>query len=386
MRILYLNHNVAWSGGTFFRALPCATALAARGHDVTLLSISPKRRVRADHRQHEGVHVIETPDLFWGRGRSGWDPWDVLNRIATLHGNRHWDIVHSWDCRPVAILPALWARARSRPHSRLLTDWADWWGRGGTQGERGGGWMRAVWPLETFFEETFRAGADATTTISTALRDRVLGMGVPASKVRVVRQGCGTVAVGNRQNARSALGLPPDVPVVVYVGRLLQSDAALLYESVTELFRRRPACRFIMVGKHGTTIPAGLAVDGRFLATGVVASSALADYLAACDLSIVATADTLAGRARWPSKVNGLLAAGRVTVLTDVGDLPPLLRAAGAAVVTPPIPQAIVDGVERVLDDAGLRTATEAAASRVAAGELSWTRIAGELESFYKAV
>jgi glycosyltransferase involved in cell wall biosynthesis len=141
-----------------------------------------------------------------------------------------------------------------------------------------------------------------------------------------------------------------------------------------------------MVGKHGTTIPAGLAVDGRFLATGVVASSALADYLAACDLSIVATADTLAGRARWPSKVNGLLAAGRVTVLTDVGDLPPLLRAAGAAVVTPPIPQAIVDGVERVLDDAGLRTATEAAASRVAAGELSWTRIAGELESFYKAV
>jgi glycosyltransferase involved in cell wall biosynthesis len=387
MRILYLNHNVAWSGGTFFRALPCAASLVARGHDVTLLSISPRRRWGYSRVEHQGVQVVETPDLFWGRGRSGWDPWDVWSRLAALRNGRNWDIVHSWDCRPVAILPALWARRLAqRQPARLLTDWADWWGRGGTQGERAGSWMRAIWPIETYFEEVFRARADGTTTISTALRDRALALGLPADRIRVLRQGCTPVADRPRIAARARLGLPPDQPLIVYVGRLMLSDATLLFGTVSRILARWPTCRFAMIGNHGTRIPADLAGHARFTAPGVVEATVLADYVAACDLSLAPLANTLANRARWPSKVNGFLSAGRATVLTNVGDLPAMLQNAGAALVTTPDVDALVAGVEHLLDNDEHRARVEKAARIIAGGELSWTRIAGELEQFYRAL
>ena len=37
MRLLYLNHNIAWSG-TFFRAYHLARQMVAHGHDVTVVS------------------------------------------------------------------------------------------------------------------------------------------------------------------------------------------------------------------------------------------------------------------------------------------------------------------------------------------------------------
>jgi glycosyltransferase involved in cell wall biosynthesis len=387
MRILYLNHNVAWSSGTFFRALSCATNLAARGHDVTLLSISARRRGGATYVEHQGVHVIETPDLLWGRGRTGWDPWDVLYRVVTISRIADWDVVHSWDCRPVAILPALFARARSRGHgARLWTDWADWWGRGGTQQERGGAWMRVMWPLETFFEEHFRTRADATTTISTPLRERVIELGVPPTRAHLLPQGCGPVAVGDRRAARARLGVPADVPLIIHVGRLLRSDAALLFQAVTALLARRATSRFVMIGQHGAAIPPALATNPRFLATGHVPAAQLDDFVAACDLSVVALADTLAGRARWPSKINGLLAAGRATVVTDVGDLPAILRETGAALVAAPRAEDVVDCIERLLDDPVRRESIETAAAALAAGRLSWRQIVADLEGLYQSL
>jgi hypothetical protein len=80
MRILMINHNVAWSGGTFFRAYHFARQMVSRGHQVTLLSISPKSRFAMRRSAHDGVDLVETPDWLWGRGRTGWDLWDALRR------------------------------------------------------------------------------------------------------------------------------------------------------------------------------------------------------------------------------------------------------------------------------------------------------------------
>jgi len=105
MNILFLNHNVARRGGTFYRAYHFARHLVRRGHSVTLLTISPHRRWGFDLEECAGVKIVHIPDLLWGVGRSGWDPWDVVNRIGYLRGQA-WDIIHAWDCRPVVILPA----------------------------------------------------------------------------------------------------------------------------------------------------------------------------------------------------------------------------------------------------------------------------------------
>ncbi|MEO8071555.1 MAG: glycosyltransferase, partial [Acidobacteriota bacterium] len=362
MKILYLNHNVAWSGGTFLRAFPYARGLAALGHDVTLLTISRHERFTSSSADHQGVRVIETPDLFWGRGRSGWDPWDVLNRMFLVGGERHWDIIHSWDCRPVAILPALWAKRRAAAHgAKLLTDWADWWGRGGTQTERQGSWMRLIWPIETYFEEGFRGRADGTTAISTALRDRSIQLGAPASRVRVLPQGCNPPVVRSRSEARARIGVAAETRLLLYVGRLNKSDGDLLFPVVQAVLAKRRDARFVMLGNHGSRIPTDLAQHPAFATLGVVPTSVLDDYVAACDLSIVPLADTLASQARWPSKINGFLSAGRAVVTTRVGDLAALLARDSAAFVTEPNVDAIVAGVHHVLDDAAHRQAIEEA-------------------------
>ena len=123
LRILFLNHNIVRRGGTFYRAYHAARYLVRRGHTVTLLTISAERRWGFRREVSEGVEIIETPDLLWGVGRSGWDLWDAISRVMFLRG-RQWDVVHAWDCRPAVILPALYARGQSREVSgKLFIDW-----------------------------------------------------------------------------------------------------------------------------------------------------------------------------------------------------------------------------------------------------------------------
>ncbi len=88
-------------------------------------------------------------------------------------------------------------------------DWSDWWGRGGTQMERGGGWTRCLYnAVETFFEERFRLLGDGTTVISNALRDRATALGVQADKILLLKQGCDGMAAASplsRDEARAVL-------------------------------------------------------------------------------------------------------------------------------------------------------------------------------------
>src|SRR6202521_5382291 len=140
------------------------------------MTISTKARWGFTEEVVDGVRVLQTPDLFWGLGRTGWDFWDTCARILRLGGAGQWDVVHAWDCRPVVILPALYARFVGSRTGRLVIDWCDWWGRGGTQDERRQSWLKLLGPYETFFEEAFRTKADGTTVISKALRDRAIGL------------------------------------------------------------------------------------------------------------------------------------------------------------------------------------------------------------------
>ena len=60
-------------------------------------------------------------------------PLGCLNRLIYLWP-RQYDLVHSVDSRPVCILPALMLKKLRQ--TKLVIDWLDWWGRGGTITER----------------------------------------------------------------------------------------------------------------------------------------------------------------------------------------------------------------------------------------------------------
>lgn len=381
MRLLYLNHNVAFSG-TFQRAFHLAREMVARGHEVTLVTTSRSARVRATWTERAGVRLLESPDLLWGPGRTGWDPYNVARRLGALAGSS-FDAVHAFDSRPAVIFPAL---AAARAGATLFMDWADWWGRGGTIAERSGPVVRALFgPVETWFEEAFRTRAAAATVISAALRERCIALGVPGERVLQMPNGCSPPAADppSREGARARLGLD-DAPTVVHLGTAHPGDLALLYDAIRLARADAPRLTLLMVGGFPGAPPADLVRLGAVRATGFVAADALPDWLAAADACVVALRDTIANRGRWPGKVNDYLSAGRATVITDVGEAASWVAKTGAGIVAAPEARALAAGVVAAVR--GATAAYEASARRLARGELAWRGIAERLDGFYDAM
>jgi glycosyltransferase involved in cell wall biosynthesis len=392
MKLLYLNHNVVRKGGTYFRAFHAARYLARRGHDVTLLSIAARQRTGFSYERDADVTIIHTPDLLWGVGRTGWDLWDTLCRIGVLHPH-HWDIVHAWDCRPVVILPALYARQRSRGcGGKLVIDWCDWWGRGGTQAERPGGLSKRLYaPVETFFEEAFRTQADATTVASTALRERALALGVPAEPLLVMPGGSDTETIRplEKGGARAALNLRADAYIVGYMGALPRGEVDLLLDALHHARRELSKLYFLAIGVSvagsGLTLreAAGERWADWMIETGRVPFGDVGTYLAACDALALPMRDNISNRARWPSKLNDYLAAGRPVVATLVGEVAGLAHHR-FGVFGDDTPAAMARGFLQLANTPLLATECSRNARALAEGPLNWNTIVGQLEELYR--
>ena len=99
-----LNHNVIWRS-TFHRCFQFARPLVRMGHEVTLVTNSAAERFRFRESILQGVRIVESPDLFWGRLRTGWDPLNALRRSVRLF-REPYDVIHEFDSRPTVILPS----------------------------------------------------------------------------------------------------------------------------------------------------------------------------------------------------------------------------------------------------------------------------------------
>lgn len=379
MRILLVNHNVAWSGGTFFRAYPFGRELARRGHAVTLLAISPRRRLSPEVTWQDGVEVIETPDLLWGSARSGWDPWNAWSRLRLVR-RRRWDLVHAFDSRPAVIGPALALQRRGVP---LVMDWADWWGRGGVIEVRAAG--ARLRPLlrhvETFFEEAFRRRADATTVISSALRGRAVALGVQADSIVHIPQGADVDGITPLaiEACRHTLGLPIGSLVVGHLGALSLADAELLVGALAALRRRVPDAQLLLMGNPRVEVPqvAGLTK------VGFVAAEQLALHLGACDMMMLPLKDTVSSRGRWPSKLGDYLAAGRPVVATAVGDAQQLFADHDIGATAADDAEALAEGCSTLWSDDERRLTRGVRARQLAETRLTWRHLTDVLEQHY---
>jgi perosamine synthetase len=159
MRVALLVFNPIGKG-TYWQAFHLARCLVAGGHQITLVAMASVRGARFSVCSEQGVTIVAAPDLLWGALRSGWDPYSALVRALWLLPHRY-DIVHAFECRPTVLLPALLA---GRPPARLIMDWCDWFGAGGSVEERPNPLIRTVLrPVETVFAERFRTlGAEMT--------------------------------------------------------------------------------------------------------------------------------------------------------------------------------------------------------------------------------
>ena len=380
LKILFVVHNQTRKGGAYYRGLNLGVPLARRGHDVTLMTIHPTERRRVVERDLDGLKLIESPDLLWGVGRTGWDPWDALQRTRWIR-RRTFDIIHTVDTRPAVSLPALFGRKASG--AAWVADWTDWWGRGGATTEREGWLVKTlIGPLEQVFEERPRPYADGTVVISHALGRRAEAMGINGKDILYLPPGADPASIRStsHKSAREKCGLDVSGRYVGYLGNIYQRDADLLFETLGRL--KASDARLVMVGDPGCRVPEGL--RERVTVTGRLPFEAMLDFLSACDVLALPLSDTIANRGRWPSKVNEFVAVGRPTVACDVGDVADLLRDNDIGLLVRPKASEFAARIDELLTDPARASAMGDRARKVARTTYSQDAIADRLEVFYR--
>lgn len=387
MRLLYLTHNVTWKGGgIFFTAYHQGRHLVQRGHEVVLLSISPDARRGFHEQMSNGVRIIETPDLLWGKGRSGWDPADLLRRIGFLR-RMDFDLIHGFESRPVVAGPGLYLRGTHRVP--LVLTWADWFGRGGKGTERGRGISLVMGPIENWCEEYFYPRADWVIAMGDPLVERAVEVGVRKERILNLLHGCDPKGIVPMtvQEARTQLGgLPLDAQVIGYLGVLRPSSAELLFAAFS-IIRRQAAgpCKLVMIGNHKLNLDDFIPADCRadVIETGWLSYEDVNLYLSASDILALPLKRAVATDNVWPSKFNDYLAAGRATVATSMRVLESLFQSHQVGLLTDDDPSAFADGCLRLMADAPQRLQMGKNARALAEGELSWESTVDRLEQFY---
>ncbi len=387
LNILFLNHNVK-GRSTYHRCFQFAKHLVAHGHHVDLLTISPAERVHFRESVNAGVHIIETPDLLVGMTRTGWDPYDTWRRVNFLK-KRRYDLIHAFDCRPAVILPAL--AQRRRDGATLLTDWADWWGRGGVIDERPNKLIKLTFEgIETYFEEHYRTQADGLTVISQALHERAINLGMLPERIAHISGGADIehIQPGDRIAALRALGIPEEGPIVGFSG-FVHYDLTLLLAAFDHLARMRKDVRLLMTGARSPLVQQYARRGGwadRVIEAGVIDYAILPRYHACVDVFALPFANKLANRGRWPNKIGDYLAAGRPIVSNPVGDIKALFTAYDIGYLTDETPEAFAQGLYQTLEDPTSAEAKGRAARFVAEHVLSWARLSVRLEEHYRLI
>jgi glycosyltransferase involved in cell wall biosynthesis len=386
MKILMLNHNVKWRG-TFFRAFHFAKCLVRRGHEVTLVTISEGNRGRFHEENLQGVEILESPDLLTGIGRSGWDPYDTLRRLFYTIRQDGFDLVHGFDCRPAVIFPALaMKRARKTP---FLSDWADWWGRGGIVQERGRLLRWTMGPIETYLEEHFRFHADGITVTSRALQDRAVALGLDRERIHYMPSGSDveTIRPLPKKEMRKTLGLPEDGKVIGYIG-FINYDVECMIRAFPLVQERFPEVTLMLVGQK-YPITQQLCKENNITRgiheVGIVPFDQLPGYLACADVLLLPFTNKICNIGRGPIKLGDYMAAGRPIVTQPVGDLravftddDPIGLLAGDS------PEEFAGAISELLSEPERAEEYGRNARRLAEEKYSWQKLSERLEACYQ--
>jgi len=385
MRILMLAHNVAWQGSAV-RALSLARPLARRGHEVTVVAARGEPGLSALSDAVDGVTLLQPADVAPRRLRNGGlSPLDLAGRLW-LARRFEADVVHAFEPRPTATLPALLLRRRlGIPY---VADWADLWGPDG---------MGAIWPpferrtlgaFDGWLQERTRRSADAVTAISSNLAQRAVALGVPSDRVQLLRVGANddTFRPGDPVVARRRLGLPADALVAVHTG-FAPFDDHLLADSWVQVARVEPRAFMLTAGRRVEALDRAAARAGsvaRVRQLGTLAYADLGAVMAAGDVMLLPYASNPHNDARFPNRLGDYAAAGRPVVTNPTGDLAALIESERIGRLAEPTPAAMAAAVVALLHDDEERLAMGRRARAYAEGKGSWRARAIELEELYE--
>lgn len=305
--------------------------------------------------------------------------------------SKRYDVIHCLDTRLAVIWPA---RAYAKAHGiPIVSDWIDWWGRGGLIEERRPGWYKAtLGGVETWFEEHYRAKLDGLTTISHALMRRGIDLGCKPERCIVINGAADMATFENpatAEEARARAGLPLGAPVVCFSGLDVLIDLPLAVRAFEIIRAELPDARLLLVGpteadaRAASSSPTALqAIE----ALGKVPYGELPGVLPAADLFLLPYPNKIVNVGRWPNKIGDYMAVGRPTVANPVGELSELFRRYPVGLLAGETAQEMAAASLRLLRDPELANEIGRGARKAAETDLSWSSQIARLEIWYRNI
>lgn len=208
------------------------------------------------------------------------------------------------------------------------------------------------WHLRRFYRR-----ADATIVPSRFARDYLKRFGVQSSVVEVVPTGVEFhPAPIERDKARACYGLPPDCPIMVYVGRLArEKNLQLLVEMLPMVRRAVPNALLWLVGSGNAEQTLGQRIARMGLAEAVrlqgrVPHAQISAVYSAADLFVFPSVTETQGLVIWEAQAHGL-----PCVVVNEGGAPESVRDGVDGLLVPNEAQAFAQAVLRLLKEEPLR-------------------------------
>ena len=375
----------------FSRSHAMAKSLILRRHKVTLVVISEHRRFGVKETEWDGVRIIETPDLLWGRLRSGWDFWNIINRIIFLNQEKeHYDLVHCFETRPSTIYPALcYLRRHKIP---LITDWNDWFGRGGIITILRPKWYRILFGgIETHYEEAYRKRGAGITVISTALAKRATSLGISEDKICLISGGThpDIFRMRTKEECRRRMNLPESIPIVCFSSGDSHIDLGVIMAAVANVAKKYPSVKLMITGNAGKKVfdeANEYGIGENLYLTGFVPFEELTWYMGCADMFVLPFPDTIYNMGRWPNKLGDYLCLGRPTITNPVGDVKTLFEENEIGLLADFDKDDFASKMISIIENPDIGARYGENARRIAENVLDWKIIVERLENFYYRV
>ena len=235
--------------------------------------------------------------------------------------------------------------------------------------------------------------ADRVVALSDVDRDIMIRLyGVPPQRFTLIPHGVDPELFDYRPDgaalARHKLGLPPDVPLLTFVGKLDYLPNVRAVEHIAERIApavraRCPDARFAIIGQGGEALPqagaTGLIFTG-FVDARPVTHPNLSDYLSASDVVLV----PLDSGSGTRLKILEAAANARPVVSTRIGAEGQSFVDGQDILLTDAVDGTFVDATLRLLDDASLRERLGRAARERVLAEYSWQAQVAKMERVHR--
>jgi len=212
---------------------------------------------------------------------------------------------------------------------------------------------RFVDPASRWLTRLAMKRATFVVTKSEHLRQRAIEMGISASKVRTIRNGCNPSVfhLEDRSAARAQLGVDDKAELILFVGRLdTAKGIAELLEAFASLAGRRPNLRLAFVGDgpggaHLRSKAKHLALEDRITLKGACSSQEVAQWLAAANVLALPSYNE-----GYPNVVIEALSCGRPVIATNVGGILELVNEESGILIAPRDSRALAHAIEKAMD------------------------------------